>query len=200
MVLLNNYIITIQHYVKRSLHQLYLKIIIKVYSIYFVMLFNMYQQISVNLLLINVVVYITITSSLILMQAPVEGNDLQPNTALYNKINQTFGSYDKFKELFTNQATGVFGSGWAWLTATCDDNKKNQQPIGLNITTSKNQDIPVVGQAVLALDVFEHAYFLKYYNDRATYIKNFWSVIDWDVVNQNYVNACNKKIEKKDEL
>lgn len=109
-----------------------------------------------------------------------------PKGALADEITKTFGSFDKFKEEFAKAGTGRFGSGWAWLIV--QDGK-------LVITSTPNQDNPLMdvaekkGTPVLGLDVWEHAYYLKYQNKRADYIAAFWNVVNWDAVAKNYENA-----------
>jgi Fe-Mn family superoxide dismutase len=109
-----------------------------------------------------------------------------PKGALLEDINKTFGSLDKFKEDFAKAGTTRFGSGWAWLIV---QDKK------LVITSTPNQDNPLMdvadkkGTPILALDVWEHAYYLKYQNKRADYITAFWNVVNWDAVSKNYENA-----------
>lgn len=101
-------------------------------------------------------------------------------------ITAKFGSFDKFKETFTTEATSRFGSGWAWLSV----NSKGE----LFISSTPNQDNPLMskivkkplGTPVLALDVWEHAYYLKYQNKRADYIKAFWNVVNWAEVEKRY--------------
>lgn len=101
-------------------------------------------------------------------------------------ITAKFGSFDKFKEAFTTDATSRFGSGWAWLSV----NSKGE----LFISSTPNQDNPLMskivkkplGKPVLALDVWEHAYYLKYQNKRADYIKAFWNVLNWAEVEKRY--------------
>ncbi len=112
----------------------------------------------------------------------------QPTGALAAAINTTFGSYDKFKEEFGNAAKGVFGSGWAWLCVGKD--KK------LFISNTPNQDNPLMtqivkqtGAPVLGLDVWEHAYYLKYQNKRPDYINAFFNVIDWKEANMRFEKA-----------
>jgi Fe-Mn family superoxide dismutase len=92
--------------------------------------------------------------------------------ALFEK---DFGSVEKFKEEFTNAALTQFGSGWAWLVL--DSGK-------LKVVKTPNQDSPISSKLkpVLALDVWEHAYYLKYQNRRPDYVENFWNVVDWDKV------------------
>lgn len=106
----------------------------------------------------------------------------QPTGKLAEAINATFGSFDKFKEDFTAAATTRFGSGWAWLVV--DGGK-------LAITSTPNQDSPLMDgkSPVLGLDVWEHAYYLKYQNKRPAYIGAFWNVINWDQANKNYESA-----------
>lgn len=99
---------------------------------------------------------------------------------LKTTIDKTFGSFDKFKEEFKKEALGRFGSGWAWLIK---DDKGN-----LKIVSTPNQDGPVeLGvKPIIAIDVWEHAYYLKYQNKRAEYIDNWWNVVDWDKAEQLY--------------
>ena len=100
-----------------------------------------------------------------------------PTGAIADAINGSFGSFDKFKEMFTAAATGRFGSGWAWLS---DENGK------LVIHSTANQDTPSMEnkRGIFGLDVWEHAYYLKYQNRRADYIGAFWNVINWAEVNK----------------
>lgn len=107
----------------------------------------------------------------------------KPVGALHDAIAKTFGSLDAFKEKFTEQAKKVFGSGWAWL---CVDTHGD-----LILTTTKDQDSPLSHnqEPVLGLDVWEHAYYLKYKNQRFDYIAAWWNVIDWKQADQNYTKA-----------
>ncbi len=105
----------------------------------------------------------------------------EPTGAIKEAIEETFGSFEDFKEEFKTAATGRFGSGWAWLVVK--DGK-------LAITSTANQDSPLMdGQTpVLGLDVWEHAYYLKYKNVRPD-INAFWSVVNWDKVNEYFAKA-----------
>eukprot|EP01035_Chromulina_nebulosa_P006895 gene6895-9297_t len=110
-----------------------------------------------------------------------------PSGKLADAITATFGSFDKMKEEFGKAATTRFGSGWAWLIVTPD--KK------LKIISTANQDNPLMdvadkkGIPVLGLDVWEHAYYLKFQNKRPDYIDSFWYVVDWEAVQKRYSNA-----------
>ena len=106
----------------------------------------------------------------------------EPTGAIKEAIEETFGSFEDFKEEFKTAATGRCGSGWAWLVVK--DSK-------LAITSTANQDSPLMdGQTpVLGLDVWEHAYYLKYKNVRPEYINAFWSVVNWDKVNEYFAKA-----------
>ena len=106
-----------------------------------------------------------------------------PSGALAQAIGAEWGSFDAFKEAFGKAAAGRFGSGWAWLVV--DRNGK------LAITSTANQDNPVMdGQTpILGLDVWEHAYYLKYQNRRPEYIAAFWNVVRWDQVAKRYAAA-----------
>lgn len=106
----------------------------------------------------------------------------EPTGAIKEAIDEAFGSFEDFKEEFKTAATGRFGSGWAWLVVK--DGK-------LAITSTANQDSPLMdGQTpVLGLDVWEHAYYLKYKNVRPDYINAFWSVVNWDKVNEYFAKA-----------
>lgn len=103
----------------------------------------------------------------------------QPKGELAQAIDKKFGSFDKFKEEFTSAATKVFGSGWAWLTL--DGNE-------LKVESSPNQDNPLNQGRIplLGLDVWEHAYYLKYQNRRPEYINAFYNVINWDFVSDRF--------------
>ncbi|RRJ63808.1 superoxide dismutase [Paenibacillus oralis] len=106
-----------------------------------------------------------------------------PSGAVASSIDSDLGGFDKFKEEFTKAATTRFGSGWAWLVVGKDGK--------LAVTSTPNQDNPLSeGQTpILGLDVWEHAYYLKYQNKRPDYIAAFWNVINWDEVNRRYEAA-----------
>ena len=96
-----------------------------------------------------------------------------------DKIKETFGSYEEFKKQFAAAAAGRFGSGWAWLVADGDK---------LEILSTANQDNPLTEgkRPLLCLDVWEHAYYLKYQNRRVDYINDWFRIINWDFVNEQY--------------
>ncbi len=105
-----------------------------------------------------------------------------PTGEVLQAIEKNFGSFDAFKDEFSKAAATRFGSGWAWLVKQKDDS--------LVITSTPNQDNPLMdlaevkGTPVLALDVWEHAYYLKYQNLRPDYISAFWNVVNWDEVSK----------------
>lgn len=107
-----------------------------------------------------------------------KNNAAGPGGELGKDVDRAFGSYPAFKDHFTKAALGVFGSGWAWLSL--DANKR------LLIESTPNQDSPLTTghQPVFGIDVWEHAYYLKYQNKRADYVAAFFNVINWDAVNE----------------
>jgi len=111
----------------------------------------------------------------------------KPEAALAAAIDKAFGSFDEFKAKFSKEASTVFGSGWTWLIV----NPKGE----LEITSTPNQDVPIMdvaetpGKPILGLDVWEHAYYLKYKNVRADYIKNWWEIVNWKTVSELYAAA-----------
>ncbi|MBK5027028.1 superoxide dismutase [Enterococcus faecium] len=114
------------------------------------------------------------------IMAPNAGGE--PTGAIKEAINEAFGDFSSFKEEFKKAAAGRFGSGWTWLVL---ENGK------LAITSTANQDSPLMeGKTpILGLDVWEHAYYLKYKNVRPDYIAAFWNVINWDEVNKRFEAA-----------
>ena len=107
----------------------------------------------------------------------------EPSAALAADLEATFGSFEDFKAAFTTAATSRFGSGWAWLVVNPDGK--------LEVTSTANQDTPISeGKTpILGIDVWEHAYYVKYRNVRPDYIKAFFSVINWNKVNELYAAA-----------
>ncbi len=111
----------------------------------------------------------------------------EPFGIIGEAITKSFGSYATFKEQFAAAAANRFGSGWAWLIADANG--------GLSVASTANQDSPLMGKAVagcegkpvLALDVWEHAYYLHYQNKRPDYIAAFWNVVNWAEVEKRYV-------------
>ena len=114
------------------------------------------------------------------------GGAKAPSGELAAAIDQAFGSFDAFKEAFAKAGATRFGSGWAWLVKNADGT--------LAVGSTANQDTPLMGKAVagiegkpvLALDVWEHAYYLHYQNRRPDYIAAFWNVVNWDVASANF--------------
>ncbi|UII29199.1 superoxide dismutase [Fulvivirga maritima] len=108
----------------------------------------------------------------------------EPTGALAEAINAAYGSFEKFKEEFSNAAATQFGSGWAWLCV----HKGGK----VEVCSTANQDNPLMpgigcgGTPILGLDVWEHAYYLNYQNKRPDYISAFWNVVNWDQVAKNY--------------
>ncbi|WP_421764344.1 superoxide dismutase [Ekhidna sp.] len=108
----------------------------------------------------------------------------EPTGALADAIDSAFGSFDKFKEAFSNAAATRFGSGWAWLCRKGDGT--------LDVCSSANQDNPLMpgvgcgGTPILGLDVWEHAYYLNYQNRRPDYISAFFNVVNWDAVSEKF--------------
>jgi len=107
----------------------------------------------------------------------------EPTGALLSEIEKTFGTLSSMKEQFATAAKTRFGSGWAWLVVTADNE--------LKIVSTANQDNPVSEglTPILGLDVWEHAYYLKYQNRRPEYIEQWWNVVNWDVVERNFEAA-----------
>lgn len=103
-----------------------------------------------------------------------------PSGALAEAINKKFGSFDEFKKQFSQSATTLFGSGWTWLA-------KNAQG-ELEIMNTGNAGLPMKDgkKALLTCDVWEHAYYIDYRNVRATYVENFWKLVNWDFVAENF--------------
>lgn len=123
------------------------------------------------------------------MLTPVKNT--QPSAQLTKAINESFGSMDAFKEKISKAGADRFGSGWAWLSV--DKNGK------LFVSSTPNQDNPLMdvveekGTPILGIDVWEHAYYLKYQNKRADYLAAIWNVLNWKEVSKRYENAINKK-------
>lgn len=107
----------------------------------------------------------------------------EPEGGLLTAINSTFESFADFKNQFNEKASGVFGSGWAWLVVTADNK--------LELTRQSFQNSPYMdgNTPIFGIDVWEHAYYLKYQNKRAEYIEAFWQCVNWNQVSQNYSNA-----------
>lgn len=105
-----------------------------------------------------------------------------PSGALAEAIDSKFGSFDEFKTKFENAGKTRFGSGWAWLAVSNGE---------LEVTSTPNQDSPLMDgkTPILGVDVWEHAYYLKYQNKRPDYLAAFWNVVNWDEVSKRYESA-----------
>ena len=117
-----------------------------------------------------------------MMKPQKENGGGSPSGKVAEAINKTFSDFHKFKEQFTDAALQLFGSGWTWLALS---------PVeGLIIMTTPNQDTPISTGKIplLGLDVWEHAYYLKYQNRRAEYVEAWWNVINWQFVEERFSN------------
>ncbi len=112
------------------------------------------------------------------------GGSNKPAGALAKAIDRDFGSFEAFQEKFADAAAKRFGSGWAWLVKGANGK--------LYVYSTPNQDNPLMtalgykGIPIIGIDVWEHAYYLKYQNKRGDYVKNFWNIVNWDVADKNY--------------
>jgi len=101
-----------------------------------------------------------------------------PTGAIANAINDSFGSFEEFKTLFTNLAVGLFGSGWAWLVKDADG------ALGVEALSNAGNPLTEGQKPLLTCDVWEHAYYIDYRNARAKYVESFWNLVNWDFVNK----------------
>ncbi len=108
--------------------------------------------------------------------------DVKINGEIKDAIHEKFGSEENFKEKFKEAATTLFGSGWVWLVLNNNE---------LEIIQTKNQDSPISQNKtpVLGIDLWEHAYYLKYQNKRPEYVDAFWNVVNWDAINESFLKA-----------
>jgi Fe-Mn family superoxide dismutase len=113
-----------------------------------------------------------------------------PQNELAEAINKTFGSFTAFQTAFSDAAKARFGSGWAWLIVKADGK--------LAVCSTANQDNPLMdiaemkGEPIIGLDVWEHAYYLKYQNKRPDYINNWWNLVNWELANKHFVSFIKK--------
>ncbi len=121
---------------------------------------------------------------------------LTPNSVLVPgtlapAIDETFGGFEQFKTAFAEAATARFGSGWAWLVCPERSRRVEGEQAKLEIMTTANQDSPISEgkHVLLGIDVWEHAYYLKYQNKRPDYVAAFWNVINWEEVEKRYNEA-----------
>lgn len=110
----------------------------------------------------------------------------KPQNEVADAINRSFGSFDAFKEQFTKAASAFFGSGWVWLCLKADGS--------LTILATPGHDVPMQQglQPLLVIDVWEHAYYLKYQNRRPEYIANWWDLVNWNFVHTQYTQMLKK--------
>ena len=110
-------------------------------------------------------------------------DNIQATGSLLEAINVSFGSFQKFQDVFSQTAINTFGSGWAWLIKNEDGS--------LEIQSTSNAETPITeGKTpILTCDVWEHAYYIDYRNARPKYLENFWKVIDWEKIDQRYKNT-----------
>jgi len=115
---------------------------------------------------------------------PLLKKNTQPKKEISKAINKSFGNFEKFKAEFTEAALKLFGSGWTWLVY----NPKTKE---LEITSTPNQENPIAKSKIpiLTIDLWEHAYYLKYQNKRPEYVENFFKIINWEQVEKNYLGA-----------
>lgn len=115
----------------------------------------------------------------------------KPAGKLLKAIDKDFGSFDKFKEAFKEKALSNFGSGWTWLVKNPDG--------ALEILNTSNADTPMRHnkKALLTCDVWEHAYYIDYRNERGTYIDKFWNIVNWQFVEKNYEEATGSSLDKR---
>ncbi|MFB6246404.1 MAG: superoxide dismutase [Candidatus Pacearchaeota archaeon] len=120
---------------------------------------------------------------------PMLKKDVEPQGEILQAIKDTFGSLEDFQEKFKNTALGIFGSGWAWLVV----NPQNGN--ALEIVKTPNQDNPLTEGKIpiLGIDMWEHAYYLKHQNEKAKYVDDFFQVINWEQINQNYLKSTQQE-------
>jgi len=107
----------------------------------------------------------------------------EPTGPIADAIRENFGDFESFKQRFNDAGTKQFGSGWVWLVRTSDGK--------IEITSTPNQDSPMTSGhfSIMGNDVWEHAYYLKYQNKRAEYLKQWWNVVNWDEINKRFEMA-----------
>jgi Fe-Mn family superoxide dismutase len=105
----------------------------------------------------------------------------EPSGKLADAINKKFGSFEEFKKQFTQTSVGTFGSGWGWLVKNADGS--------IEVMSTSNAGTPMTSgkTALLTCDVWEHAYYIDYRNLRPKYLENFWEIVNWDFVEQNFI-------------
>jgi len=138
----------------------------------------------------------------VLMCPPGPGRKDRPQGALAAQISSSFQSLENLQAQFNSAALKVFGSGWVWVVYTNSEEKEEEWK--LMITTTPNQDHPVIydpnAKPILALDVWEHAYYLKYQNKRAEYITQWWNVVNWEKVEELFDEAVQQTLRSDSTL
>jgi Fe-Mn family superoxide dismutase len=119
---------------------------------------------------------------------PAKGEDGEPTGELLKTLNSSFGSLASFQESFGKAGLGRFGSGWVWLIIEPSSGAPGSGQVKLAIMDTPNQDSPLMDHKtpILGLDIWEHAYYLKYQNKRADYIKAWWNVVNWKEVEKRF--------------
>lgn len=112
----------------------------------------------------------------------------EPHGEIKEKIEKDFGSFNNFKTEFSNLLCGHFGSGWGWVTL----NEKNKKLEILQTHDAGNPLVDETGTPILVCDIWEHAYYIDYRNDRAAYVKAWWNLVNWDFANKNLNEALKK--------
>jgi Fe-Mn family superoxide dismutase len=115
-----------------------------------------------------------------LRACPERGTANEPDGALAEAINEAWGSYEAFREAFTKEAVGLFGSGWVWLV--------KDEDYHLSIISTHGAETPITDglTPILTCDVWEHAYYIDYRNDRGSYLRGFWELANWDFASANF--------------
>jgi Fe-Mn family superoxide dismutase len=132
-----------------------------------------------------------------ILRPPSDDNKPAQASLVEKMIEQGWTDFATFQVSFNSMGAQLFGSGWTWVYAVC--NSKTEEVENLLIENFPNQDVPPQGVPIMAIDLFEHAYYLKYKNLRASYLQNIWKVWNWDKINQKLIEACPGTLKKYQE-